>query len=163
MLRRDKLMKLRIPLSLLFVLAALSTSSCQPALPSDLPGLMQVMGSNDMAVNFDAARRVDKLYGKAGLLEALKHQNTNTRAVAAHFLMKHQAPDVQVALLEATRDPDEYVRMWAAFSLGKIGDHQVVGRMKELTKDPSEVVSRRATSALEDLTNRSVAEPVVVR
>lgn len=147
-------MKSSILVSALVCAGLLGGASCRPNLPGDLPSLMQLMGSNDMGVNFDAARRVDKLYGKAGLLEALKQSNANTRAVAAHFLMNHPEPDVQAALLAATRDPDDYVRMWATLSLGKIGDREVLSRVKSLTADSSELVSTMAKEALEELNSR---------
>lgn len=144
----------KVAVALLLCAAVAGGFACRRQLPNDLPGLMELMGSNDMGVNFDAARRVDQLFGKDGLLEALKQDNANTRAVAAHFLMNHPAPDIQAALLKATWDSDEYVRMWAVFSLGKIGDHEIIGRVKDLAADPSEKVSRRAKEALEELNSR---------
>jgi HEAT repeat protein len=115
---------------------------------------MQAMGSNDMRVNFDAARKFDRLFGVPGLLEALQHPDANTRAVAAHFLQNHPTPEVETALVQRTADPDEYVRMWCAFSLGKIGSERSRQVLQGLTRDKSEVVSRRAAEALEELQTR---------
>jgi HEAT repeats len=131
-----------------------AAAACTPFLPSDKAGLMQAMGSNDMAVNFAAAEKFGRLFGALGMLEALQHPNANTRAVAAHFLMDHPSPEVEAALVERTADPDEYVRMWCAFSLGKIGSERSRQVLQHLTHDKSEVVARRAAEALEELQTR---------
>jgi hypothetical protein len=133
--------------------------SCAPGLPNDLPALMEAMGSNDMRINFAAAKRVDELYGKEGLLRALEHESANTRAVAAHFLMNHPGAEAQSALLQATRDPNEHVRMWAVFSLGKIGDTVARQRVREMRTDSSPTVSREANEALARLTERLGPDP----
>lgn len=128
--------------------------ACGPELPDDLPGLMLAMGSNDMRVNFAAARRADELYGTRGLISALEHESANTRAVAAHFLQRHPGFDTEQALLAATRDSDAHVRMWAVFSLGKIGSQSVLERLRELEKDPESVVVRRVRVAIQEIQDR---------
>ena len=132
----------------------LSAVACSPFLPSDKAGLMEAMGSNDMAVNFSAARKFDRLFGTQGLLEALEHHNANTRAVAAHVLMDRPGPEVEAALIARATDSDEYVRMWCAFSLGKIGSASARPVLERLAHDKSEVVSRRAAESLEELQAR---------
>lgn len=145
---------------IVILLAMLSGGvSCAPGLPNDLPALMDAMGSNDMRINFAAARRVDELYGEEGLLRALEHENANTRAVAAHFLMNHPGAETQNALLQATRDPNEHVRMWAVFSLGKIGDRVAYQRVREMRMDSSPTVSREADEAIARLTERLGPNP----
>jgi hypothetical protein len=128
--------------------------ACTPFLPSDKAGLMAAMGSNDMRVNFSAARKLDRLFGVRGLLEALESPSANTRAVAAHFLMDHPGPEVEAALIRRAEDSDEYVRMWCAFSLGKVGSENARRVLERLALDPSDVVSRRAAESLEELTVR---------
>jgi HEAT repeat protein len=129
-------------------------SACTPFLPSDRAGLMEAMGSNDMRVNFSAARKFERLFGVPGLLDAIEHPSANTRAVAAHFLMDHPGPEVEAALIKRADDPDEYVRMWCAFSLGKIGSANARPTLERLSQDASPVVSRRAAEALEELQDR---------
>jgi len=143
----------RVGGSLIAFLVVLGTA-CTPFLPSDKAGLMEAMGSNDMAVNFSAARKFERLFGVPGLLEAMEHPSANTRAVAAHFLMDHPGPEVEAALIERADDSDEYVRMWCAFSLGKVGTGNARPVLERLAQDKSQVVSRRAAEALEELQDR---------
>ena len=129
-------------------------SACTPFLPSDKAGLMAAMGSNDMAVNFSAARKFERLFGVPGLLEAMEYPSANTRAVAAHFLKDHPGPQVEAALIKRADDTDEYVRMWCAFSLGKVGTGNARPVLEHLAQDKSQVVSRQAAEALDELQDR---------
>jgi hypothetical protein len=129
--------------------------SCQPNLPSDLPGLMNAMGDYDMRVSIAAARRVEERYGKAGLLQALKHPNPYTRSKAAHFLMSFPGSDVETALSDAASDPDRHVRMWCAWSPGEQGTAAVLPILERLAEDPEEIVRLKAVEAREKVQLRS--------
>jgi len=129
-------------------LALVALWSCEPSLPSDLPGLMRAMGDYDMEVSWYAARKVRRLYGKEGLFQALKHPNDYTRSNAAHSLMHDSGPDVEQALVVAATDPDTHVRMWAAWSLGEQGSAAVLPTLQQLTGDRKEVVRLEATEAI---------------
>jgi hypothetical protein len=122
--------------------------SCEPSLPSDLPGLMRAMGDYDMEVSWYAARKVRDLYGKEGLFQALKYPNEYTRSNAAHWLVHYSGPDVEQALVVAATDPDARVRMWAAWSLGEQGSAAVLPTLQQLSGDPKEVVRLGATEAI---------------
>ena len=130
------------------ILLAASLLACEPVLPSDLPGLMDAMGDYDMRVSFAAARRVQRLFGKEGLFQALKHPNSYTRSKAAHFLMDFSGPDVEAALTAASSDPDKHVRMWCAWSLGESGTTAVLPALENLGQDPEDIVRSEAAEAL---------------
>jgi HEAT repeat protein len=130
---------------------------CEPNLPSDLAGLMNAMGDYDMRVSIAAAKRVEKLYGKAGLLQALQHPNSYTRSKAAHFLMDFSGPDVEAALSKAAADPDAHVRMWCAWSLGEQGTATVLPLLEALAQDREEIVCLKAAEAVEKVRQRGAA------
>ncbi len=139
----------------LVVATALVSVACEPDLPSDLPGLMNAMGSYDMRVSIAAAKRVEKVYGKAGLLQALQHPNSYTRGKAAHFLTGFPGPDVESALSDAASDSDAHVRMWCAWSLGEQGTAAVLPILETLAHDPEEIVRRHAAEAIEKVGERN--------
>ena len=116
---------------------------------------MNAMGDHDMRVSFAAARRVQRLFGKDGLFQALKHPNSYTRSKAAHFLMDFHGADVEAALSAASADPDAHVRMWSAWSLGEVGTAAVLPVLEKLAQDPEEIVRLEAVKALEKVRQRS--------
>ena len=142
--------------AILIVLTAVLVD-CEPNLPSDLPGLMNAMGDYDMRVSFAAAKRVEKIYGKAGLLQALEHPNSYTRSKAAHFLMDFSGADVEAALSKASADTDAHVRMWCAWSLGEQGTATVLPVLETLAQDPEEIVRLEAAEAVEKVRKRGGA------
>ena len=117
-------------------------------LPDDTSSLIEMMGSNDEEVHRAAANKL-RMRGKEPFLNAIKNENPDIRARAAHFLGLWKDPSVKDALIQAAKDPDPYVRMWVAFSLGEIGDPDVLPTLNELMKDQDEKVRRHSKEAIE--------------
>ena len=121
--------------------------------PTAVPALIEMMASNDEAVQMGAARKL-RAYGKEPFLVALTHKNANVRREAAHFLGLVGDPTAQDALINAAGDEDAHVRMWVAFSLGKIGNERALPTLNQLAKDDQEIVRRHAKQAIEELQKR---------
>src|SRR5688572_8218246 len=102
---------------------ALTLISCEPALPDDLDSLIEMMNSNSETVAVAAANKVQRNFGKEGLLRALRTGGTTARASAPRWLTKFPDADVEQALIvvAANRNEDESPRITAIWTLGDIG------------------------------------------
>jgi HEAT repeat protein len=116
---------------------------------------MDAMGAYDMRVSWHAAAKVRRLYGRDGLLEAIKHPNPYTRANASHTLMHYGGAEVERALIVAASDTDRHVRMWVAWSLGEQGTMAALPTLERLTADSAEIVRLKAAEAAEKVKRRS--------
>ncbi len=143
-----------IPFLCVMVASIVAYNYEDKSLPIDIPALIEMMGDNDISRHMAAARKL-KTYGKAPFLIAIKHENPNVRAVAAHFLGLLKDPSVQDVLIEASKDPDPYVRMWTAFSLGQIGDTKALPALRSLAKDSKRIVQSEAEEAINKIQKRS--------
>jgi hypothetical protein len=143
-----------VPVLCLIVASVVAYNYEDPSIPKDIPSLIEMMGDNDIGRHMDAARKL-KAYGKAPFLIAIKHENPNVRARAAHFLGLFKEASVQDVLIDASADSDPHVRMWLAYSLGQIGDSKALPALKVLANDKEEIVSSQAKEAIEQIQKRT--------
>jgi serine/threonine protein kinase len=89
------------------------------------------------------------------LLEAMKHQDPETRAEAVHSLGHHaeEAATVVPALIEALKDKDKEVRLAAIQALGQLGPEakKALAALKKFLKDRDEDLREAAEEALEQI------------
>jgi hypothetical protein len=139
-------------------LAISSFIACgEPSVPDDLPGLILIMGSNDMNAGQAAGRKVEHRYGETGLLQVLREGNGAARGRAARWLAigKHQSPETIAALVQASQDHDDFVRGMVAYGLGELGDANVLPTIKLLEADSSKSVAAYARNAREEIELRT--------
>lgn len=127
-------------------------AACYYDLPSDLLGLIAAMENTDMGVQAAAAERIDQLYGREGLLTALREGGAGARAQSARRLSRFREPDVVQALLPvAQNDSNRHVRYAAISSLGLIGDSKVRPVLEAMARDDDVLVRAAVEDALRDL------------
>ena len=139
----------------ILVLALARLFCCAPQLPDDLPGLVELMGSNDMEDQTCAGRKVYDRYGVDGLLTALESPLAGARFNGAIFLRLHPDPKARVPLLRASHDTDPWARGMAAFALSAFPSPEVEARVRELLTDPDATVRWHAQESLDILVGKN--------
>ena len=147
-------LRTRSSLFLASTVTSVTICGCTPSLPDDLPGLIEQMAANDMNVHTESARKVQKLYGVSGLLEALQSPRPGARVQAARFLRLNPDLKARGALLHASYDTYPHARGRAAFALSIFSDPDVINRLVELQDDEESVVRYFATEALDIISER---------
>lgn len=151
-----------------------------------LPGLLQQLYSDDMALRTQAGLRLrESQSGFPPLVEALKSGNVKVRREAANAIsLSQNAPAELVgpALIAALRDPDPYVREYAAVGLGRFPVPGAVEALAEVAQSDDPTMRHAALCGLmfindmvtfpiyaraveedERLTNRYVAATAIAR
>ncbi len=85
---------------------------------------------------------------EAELLQGLKSEDANVRAVCATRLSAYRSPRVVEALVEALDDTYYWVRVTAAFSLGYLGDPSAIPPLRALTADSNASIRSAAVASL---------------
>ena len=133
-------------------------SACEPRLPDDLPALIQLMNRNSQKVSVNATIKVWKLYGKAGLLRALREGQPRARARAAFRLRDFPDAEIEQELMDsAVNDADADVRVQALWSLEEIGTDVALPVVERATNDEDPDVARKARDAAAAIRARSAA------
>jgi HEAT repeat protein len=104
----------------------------------------------------DATIKVWKLYGKAGLLRALREGQPRARARAAFRLRDFPDAEIEHVLMDrAVNDADAFVRVQALWSLEEIGTKRALAVVERAIDDPDRLVSRTARDAAAGIRARS--------
>ena len=128
-------------------------------MPDDLPALIQLMNQNSETVSVDATIKVWKVYGKAGLLRALREGGPTARARAAFRLRDFPDADIEQVLIDsAMNDADVDVRVQSLWSLEEIGTERALAVVEAATKDSDPLVSRTARDAAAAIRARSASQ-----
>ena len=126
--------------------------ACNPALPNDLPSLIQSMASNDQTVSVNAALKVHALFGKEGLLTALRAGGPGARQTAALHLRDYPGVDVEQSLIKSAEEESEpFIRSAVLYALGGVGTAASLPVVTRATKDSSPVVANSASTALDEI------------
>jgi HEAT repeat protein len=133
-------------------------SACEPKLPDDLPTLIQLMNRNSQTVSVNATIKVWKLYGKAGLLRALREDQPTARAMAAFRLREFPDAEIEQVLMDSVvNDADAFVRVQALWSLEEIGTDRALPVVERAINDGDSDVARKARDAVAAIRARSAA------
>lgn len=117
---------------------------------------MTLMNKNDEALSVDSTLKVWRLYGKEGLLAALRDGGPTARSRAAFRLRDLPGDDVETALLgTANGDPDGFTVVQALWSLEVIGTARALPRIVPLVESPDPQVARQARDAVAAITKRT--------
>ena len=144
---RNRLLKIAI-----IVVGMVVSIACYGDLPSDLHGLTAAMESSDMGVQAAAAERIDRQFGKTGLLTALRDGGPGARAQAARRLSRFKDLEVLQALIPvAQRDANRQARYAAISALGLIGDRQARDALIGMKQDSDPLVREGVQDALRQL------------
>jgi HEAT repeat protein len=135
---------------------ALGLISCGPALPDDVDSLIKAMNSNSETVAVAAANKVERNFGKQGLLSALRTGGTTARALAPRWLKNFPDAEVEQALVAVAANPKEHEspRISAIWTLGDIGTSASVSTLETLSRDNNSSVASMAKESLGRLKNR---------
>ena len=133
-------------------------SACGPTLPDDLPSLIQLMNRDSETISVNSTVKVRKLYGKAGLLRALREGQPTARARAAFRLRDFPNVEIEQVLMgTAANDGDAFVRVQALWSLKEIGTEQALAVVERAAKDQDPLAARTARDAAAAIRTRSAA------
>ncbi|MBN1343279.1 MAG: HEAT repeat domain-containing protein, partial [Phycisphaerae bacterium] len=128
--------------------------------PSDVPALIERLGSDDVELAEDARAALTGL-GAAPLVDALKHSNPAVRSNAAQALGALRDRAAVPALVDALTDSNGETRERAARALGQMGDRSVIPELSRSFNDPEPAVRSSALVALQELKAKD-ASPLIV-
>jgi len=95
-----------------------------------------------------ALNKIDRNYGRAGLLQALRAGGEGARGMAMHRLVNYPGADVEQALrLELNKTGDIAVPLNALAALKEIGTEESLAAVARFKNDPRESVAKYATDA----------------
>lgn len=110
------------------------------------------MESSDMGIQAAAAEKIDKQFGKTGLITALRDGGPGARAQAARRLSRFNDRDVVLALIPiAQSDRNRQARYAAISALGLIGDQEARPVLIGMAEDSDPLVRAGVHDALRDL------------
>jgi len=139
-------------LSVFMVCILASMNGCsRPKLPDDKEALFALMNSDDLEVAVRATQRLDELYGKDALLEALKRGSPQVRSWAAAALQAHPGSDSREALLSCLADRSPEVRSKAVIALRSMCDQTCLPHVAPLEHDEDETVRVVAKATIAEL------------
>jgi HEAT repeat protein len=142
----------------LFVCMAvgLFVSACEPKLPDDLSALIRLMNENSQTTSVDATNKVWRVYGKSGLLQALRDGQATARGLAAYRLKEFRDAETEQVLLEVVvKESVPFVRAQALTSLQDVGTERAIHTLEIAAKDSDPDVARNAKDAIEAIRVRS--------
>jgi hypothetical protein len=147
-------------LGLTVFIALIGYTACEPSVPEDLRSLLTIMAKNDMDAGQAACRKVNRKYGEAGLLQALKTGNGTARGRAARWLAigHHGSHEAITALVQASYDPDDYVRIWSTYAIGELAGSSTFPEIKRLKNDKNQTVVYYAREAEQKINQRERAD-----
>ena len=135
--------------------AALAAGACRGPLPDDLPSLVARMGENDESVSVDSTNKVRRLFGKAGLVQALRDGRPTARSRAAFRLRDFPDPQTEQLLMQtASQDADFFVKVQALWTLAEIGTASALPTIDQAVRDAHPEVASMARDAAQQVRRR---------
>jgi tetratricopeptide (TPR) repeat protein len=103
--------------------------------------------------------KMEKKKDVKGLIEALKHRETDVRKKAAEALGKIGDTKAVEPLIQALKDENLNVRLGGVAALGRIGDTKAVGPLIQALKDES--IRGGAATALGEIGDARAVDPLI--
>jgi len=117
------------------------------ALPESRDELELLIGSNDLAVQGPAARKLEDLYGESAVLALLIDGNETARGRAAMALRDNPTSAARAGLVNALNDQSPNVRLKVLWSLREIGLKEHLPAVEACLDDTDALVARAAADA----------------
>lgn len=131
----------------LAVLAVLASGCRTPALPESREELATLVGSNDLAVQGPAARKLEELYGEAAVVAVLVGGNETARGRAAMALRDNPTANARASLANALNDESPNVRLKVLWSLKEVGLLEHLPAVASCLDDVDTLVRQAASDA----------------
>lgn len=123
-------------------------SACRAtALPEAREELATLVGSNDLAVQGPAVRKLEQLYGESAVLDVLAGGNETARGRAAMALRDNATAGARAGLANALTDESPNVRLKVLWSLKEVGLLEDLPAVEQCLDDADALVKQAATDA----------------